>query len=99
YQKVKTLGEKIEDYFPNYVGVSGDGFYIDEDLTRMTLEIPIEFYGKGEVIGFTQYTYKQLKEIFPNHYDIEVSITSRDGPESLIYRKAGAEDPKVHIYH
>lgn len=99
YQKVKAFGDEIADYFPNYVGVSGDGFYINDDLTRLTLKVPIEFYGKGEVIGFTQFVYKQLKEIFPNRYDLELMITSSEGPESLIYRKAGAKEPKVHIYH
>ncbi len=99
YQKVQTFSERIEEYFPNYVGVAGKGFYIDQSLTRLTLEVPLEFYGKGEVIGFTQYTYGLVKEIFPNHYDIEVSITSSDGTESLIYRPAGEDEPKVHIYH
>src|SRR5699024_7130158 len=54
YEKVKTFGEKIAEYFPNYVGTIGDGFYIDGNLTRLSIEIPLEFYGKGEVIGFTQ---------------------------------------------
>lgn len=99
YQKVKTFGDKVADYFPNYVGVAGTGFYIDENLSRITLRIPIEFYGKGEVIGFTQYVYGQVKEIFPNHYDIEVSIESSDTIESLIFRKAGDEEPTVHIFH
>lgn len=98
YQKVTTFGEKIATYFPNYVGVAGTGFYVDENLTRMSLEIPIEFYGQAEVIGFTQYVYGQVKEIFPNDYDIEVTITSSEGEEGLIFRKAGEEDPTVHIY-
>lgn len=99
HQKVKTFSDRIAEYFPNYVGVAGEGFYIDQNLTRLTLEVPLEFYGKGEVIGFTQYTYGLVKEIFPNHYDIEVSITSSDGTESLIYRPAGEDEPDVHIYH
>lgn len=99
YQKFKEFGDKLEQYFPNYVGVVGNGFYMKKNLTRMSIEIPIEFFGKGEVIGFTQYTYGLVKEIFPNHYDIEVSVTSTEGAESLIYREAGSEDPKVHIFH
>lgn len=98
YQKVKTFSDKIADYFPNYVGVAGKGFYIDKNLTRMSIEVPIEFYGKGEVVGFTQYAYGLVKEIFPNYYDIEVNVTSSDGSESLIYRKAGEDEPDVHIY-
>lgn len=99
YQKVKAFSEKIAQYFPNYVGVVGTGFYIDKELKRLSIEVPIEFFGKGEVIGFTQYAYGLVKEIFPTHYDIEVSVYSSDGSESLIYRNAGKEEPKVHIFH
>lgn len=99
YQKVKAFSEKIEAYFPNYVGVVGTGFYIDGDLTNLSIDIPIEFFGKGEVVGFTQYTYGIVQEIFKNHYDIEVSVFSSDGAESLIYRDSGEDEPKVHIFH
>lgn len=98
FQKVTTFGEKVATYFPNYVGVAGTGFYVDENLQKLSLELPIEFFGQAEVIGFTQYVYGQVKEIFPNDYDIEVTISSSDGEESLIFRKAGEEDPTVHIY-
>lgn len=97
YQKMEMFGKKIAEYFPNYVGVAGDGFYVDKNLKRLSIEVPIEFFGKGEVVGFSQYAYGLVKEIFPNHYDIEVIVTSLDGTESLIYRNAGADKPKVHI--
>lgn len=99
YQKVNTFSEKIASYFPNYVGIAGEGLYIDKNLTQLSIEVPIEFYGKGEIVGFTQYAYGLVKEIFPNYYDIEVDVTSSFGSESLIYRKAGEDEPKVHIYH
>src|SRR5690625_2598526 len=62
YEKVNTFSEKISNYFPNYVGAVGKGLYIDKNLTQLSIEIPIEFYGKGEVIGFTQYTYGLWQE-------------------------------------
>ncbi|MEN1969604.1 CamS family sex pheromone protein [Lentibacillus sp. N15] len=95
---IEDFGKEIQDFFPNYVGVIGDGFYIDEDMKKLTLEIPIEFYGKGEVIGFTQYTYGLIKEMFPDYYDIEVKITAHNEVESVIYRSAGGDDPTVHIF-
>src|SRR5699024_4455184 len=99
YQKVKAFSEKIDEYFPNYVGTAGTGFYIDGDITKLSIEVPIEFYGKGEVIGFTQYAYGIVQEIFDTHYDIEVAVFSSDGAESLIYRDSGEEEPRVHIFH
>lgn len=98
HQMVKAFSDKIADYFPNYVGVVGTGFYVEGQLVSLSIEVPIEFFGKGEVIGFTQYAYGLVKEIFKNHFDIQVSVYSSDGPESLIYRNAGEEEPNVHIF-
>ncbi|MFD1037099.1 CamS family sex pheromone protein [Virgibacillus byunsanensis] len=98
-QLINSFGNEIAQYFPNYVGSIGEGFYVNDDLKKLTIEVPLEFYGKGEVVGFTQYAYGVLKEIFPNYYDLEVKIMSDEKMESLIYREAGAEDPTVHIFH
>src|SRR5699024_7352592 len=40
FQKVSTFGEKVATYFPNYVGVAGTGFYVDENLQKLSLELP-----------------------------------------------------------
>ncbi|GGM29039.1 putative lipoprotein YerH [Paraliobacillus quinghaiensis] len=89
----------IADYFPNYVGVIGKGFYIDDQLQKLTLEIPVQFSGKAEVNGFTQYVYGLVMEGFQNHFDLEINITSSDKQESLIFRKASNDEPTVHIYN
>lgn len=99
HEKVKKFGEEIAQYFPNYVGVVGKGLYINNELNTLSLEVPITFYGKGEVVGFTQYAYGLIKEIFPDYFNLEVKITSNEQMESLIFREAGAENPKVHIFN
>lgn len=98
YQLIQDFGTEVEQYFPNYVGIIGQGFYINEELQKLTLEIPIEFYGKGEVIGFTQYTYGLVKEMFSDYYELEVKIKSNQKMESIIYREAGDKKPTFHIY-
>lgn len=99
YENFNNFGNKIADFFPNYVGAIGSGFYVDGELQQLTIEVPIEFYGKAEVIGFTQYAYDQVQKIFPNYYDLEVNVTSSNNVESLIYRNAKEEQPTIHIYH
>lgn len=99
YQTVNNFGDEIAKYFPNYVGVVGEGFYYDGDLKQLTLEIPIEFFGKGEVIGFTQYAYGLVQDMFSDYYDLEIKITSSKQVESFIYKKAGEKEPEVHIFH
>ncbi|CDQ41721.1 MULTISPECIES: CamS family sex pheromone protein [Virgibacillus] len=96
---VNSFGKEIANYFPNYVGVIGEGFYVNEELQKMTIEIPIEFYGKGEVVGFTQYAYGLVQDMFADYYDLEIKITSSDKLESIIYREAGSDKPTVHVFH
>ncbi|CQR47334.1 CamS sex pheromone cAM373 precursor [Paraliobacillus sp. PM-2] len=95
---LEDFEDDISEYFPNYVGVIGEGFYINDQLKKLTLEIPIRFNGKAEVVGFTQYVYGLIVDGFKNHFELEVNITSNNKQESLIYRKAGDEEPNVHIY-
>ncbi|WP_249871764.1 CamS family sex pheromone protein [Oceanobacillus saliphilus] len=95
---VSSFGNEIAQFFPNYVGLIGEGFYIDEDLQKLTIEVPLEFYGKAEVLGFTQYAYSLVQEMFPNYYDLEIKIISSQKMESLIFRNAGDESPTVHIF-
>lgn len=98
-QKVRKFSSEIAEFFPNYVGVIGEGFYVDESLKRLSLEIPIEFYGQGEVIGFTQYTYGLVQRLFSNDYDLEIKVTSGKETESVIYRSAGEADLQVHLFN
>lgn len=95
---VENFGKEIRDFFPNYVGMVGEGFYIEGNLQKLRIDIPIEFNGKAEVVGFTQYVYGVVQEMFANHYDIEVNITSSQKSESLLYREAGEEEIHVHIF-
>ncbi|MCP8617856.1 CamS family sex pheromone protein [Salirhabdus salicampi] len=95
---VEDFKREVTKYFPNYIGVIGKGFYIDDELRQLKINIPIEFQGKAEVVGFTQYAYGLLVDIFPNYYDIEVTIESTEKQEALITRDAGEDEPFVYIY-
>ncbi|KAB8130123.1 CamS family sex pheromone protein [Gracilibacillus oryzae] len=89
----------ISSYFPNYVSVIGEGFFREGQLYNLTIDIPVSFYGKAELIGFTQYVYGLVVSAFPNDYNLEINITSGEQVEALIVREAGADEGFVHIYH
>ncbi|WP_144555302.1 CamS family sex pheromone protein [Bacillus sp. X1(2014)] len=90
--------QDVEEYFPNYNGVIGRAFYIGGQLQDLNINIPIQFYGKTEGIGFAQYVTGLVMEHFPKYLSVSVSVTSVDGPEALIVRKANETEPFVHIY-
>ncbi len=98
YEIFNEFQRSALEFFPNYIGVIGTGYYTDGNLRNMKIEIIIEFNGKQEVIGFTQHAYGLVQEHFPDHFDVEVNIKSPDRQESIIFREAEAEEPEVYIY-
>ncbi|WP_163100822.1 CamS family sex pheromone protein [Peribacillus alkalitolerans] len=90
--------QDVEKYFPNFNGVVGRGYYVDDQLQELNITIPIQFYGKAEAIGFTQYVAGLVMEHFPEYVSVQVAVNSVSGPESLIVRKPNQKEPFVHIY-
>lgn len=97
HEIITSFGNEIAEFFPNYVGIVGQGFYVNDQMQELTIEVPIEFFGEAEIIGFSQYVYGLVQEMFPNYYDLEIRVTSSNQLESLIYREAGQDEPTVRI--
>ena len=90
--------QDVEVYFPNFNGVIGKAFYKNGQLQELNINIPIQFYGKAEGVGFTQYVTGLVVKHFPAYISVQVEISSVNGPEGLIVRKADQNEPFVHIY-
>ncbi|MBO8157222.1 MAG: CamS family sex pheromone protein [Bacillaceae bacterium] len=97
--RMEEFTNEIAEFFPNYVGVVGKGFYADDQINQLKIDITIEFKGKAEVIGFAQYLYGLVIELFPNYMDIEVNVQSPFKQEILLVRRSGEEEPSVYIYN
>ncbi|TFB14269.1 CamS family sex pheromone protein [Filobacillus milosensis] len=97
-EMMKEFRQSVQNYFPNYIGVIGKGFYVDDKLKELTINIPIEFYGKQEVVGFSQHVYGLILEHFPNNFDLEITVESQKRQEAVLVRKAGEDEPMIHIY-
>ncbi|AGK52111.1 CamS family sex pheromone protein [Bacillus sp. 1NLA3E] len=94
----QNFKQDVESYFPNFNGVIGKAFYVENQLQEISIDLPIQFYGKAEGIGFTQYVTGLVMEHFPEYVTVEVNISSVNGPEALIVRKANQSEPFVHVY-
>ncbi|ERI50452.1 hypothetical protein N878_25735 [Pseudomonas sp. EGD-AK9] len=95
----KRFKNSIEEYFPNYTGVVGTALYENDEMKKMKIDIPMQFYGKSEVVAFTQFLTGEVMDYYSKgSVDVEVNITSSDGQEAVIIRNAGDKEPTVHIY-
>ena len=88
----------VNEYFSNYTSLIGTGFYKDDNIQSLDVEIPIQFFGTSEIIGFTQYLTGVMLEQLPLDLPITISITSANGPEALIKKSPNEDEPFVHIY-
>ncbi|OCS88849.1 CamS family sex pheromone protein [Caryophanon latum] len=95
----RNFKQDIDEYFSNYTSVIGRAFYKDNEAKYLTIEVPVQFFSKAEIIGFTQYLTGVLYSEFPNDLTIEVDIHSINGAEALILKEPDVEEPLVHIYN
>lgn len=95
----QNFKQDIDEYFANYTSVIGRAFYKDNVVQHLEIEVPVQFYSKSEIIGFTQYLTGVLYSEFPADLAIEVDITSMNGAEALILKERDAKEPTVHIYN
>lgn len=93
----KNFKQDIDDSFDSFVNVVGTAFYKDQKLNSMHIEIPIQFFGKSELISFSQYLTSLIKKYFKD-VPVEVSVTSVNGPEVLIVNEGDNSEPLVHVY-
>lgn len=93
----ENLKQDVNDYFPGFVSIVGTSFYSENNLKSLKINVPIQFYGKNEVIALTQYMTSLVLKYYPD-IEVEVSVTSNNGPESFIMKKPGEKEPTVHIY-
>lgn len=94
----RNFKQDIDEYFSNFTSVVGEGFYQDNGLSKLDIEVPIQFYGTAEVIGFTQYLTGIMLQYLPKNVQITVSIVSANGPEALIKKDPDKDEPFIHIY-
>lgn len=97
-KKFLNFKQDIDEYFANFTSVIGTAFYVDNVATSLEIEIPIQFYGAAEIIGFTQYLTGVMLEQLPSNLQITISVHSVNGPEAIIKKEPGSNEPFVHIY-
>ena len=94
----QNFKQDIDKYFSNYTSVIGTGFYQNNSISSLEVEIPIQFYGTSELIGFTQYLTGVMLQQLPSDLLITIEITSINGAEALIKKEPNEDEPFVHIY-
>ncbi len=86
----QNFNRDLSSYFESFTTSVGRGKFRDGTLDTLTVEIPIEYNSRGEMIGMSQFVRDLVNEHFPGT-DIEVEIKDKAQVYSVITRKGDSE--------
>ncbi|WP_278926625.1 CamS family sex pheromone protein [Staphylococcus auricularis] len=94
----KQFNNNLQSYFNNFTQAVGTVKFNKNSPETLSIDIPIDYYGKAETVAITQYVTEQAEKYF-NHID-EYEIHIKDGNQSqaLINKSKNDDEPQVHIY-
>lgn len=88
---------EVESFFPNISGVIGRAHYIDDSLAALNIEVTPHFYGRAEIIAFTQLLHQTAADYLPKEGSTEIVVESLDGVQAIIVRQAGEKEYRSHV--
>ncbi|WP_078394326.1 CamS family sex pheromone protein [Shouchella patagoniensis] len=86
----------IQSFFDNHVGVVGRARYDDNQLTKLIVDMNIQYKGKAEVVAMTQYAAGRIEEHFEN-VPVDINISSLSGSLESIVSYHPNTETFIHI--
>ncbi|GAF65542.1 hypothetical protein BTS2_2440 [Bacillus sp. TS-2] len=93
-----SFKEEIQNFFENFVGVHGRGFYNNNKLQELTIEIPLQYQGKTEIVALTQFAASEIKQRYDDSLKVNVYIHSVGGQQEAVIIRNPNEEPFIHVY-
>lgn len=92
----QTFNQELSSYFDSFTTSVGRGKFSEGTMESLTIEIPLEYKSRGEMIGLSQYVRDLIDTRFTGT-DIEVEIKDKSQVYSVITRK-GEEQANLYIF-
>ncbi|MDT8862481.1 CamS family sex pheromone protein [Alkalihalobacillus sp. MEB130] len=91
--------DDIQAFFDTFVGVVGKGYYVDNQIQELQIEIPLRFQGKAEIVALSQYVASQIQQRFQGNYKVSVTVTSVSGNTESIVVQNPNDEPFIHVFN
>ncbi|PUZ10432.1 hypothetical protein BUY06_08885, partial [Staphylococcus chromogenes] len=95
----RDFNHSLQSYFTNFTQAVGKAKFKDKKLQSLTVDLPIDYYGKAELIGITQYVTQLAEKDFGDVEEYEIHIKDGNESRALITKTKDDKEPKVHIYN
>lgn len=90
---------EVESFFPNLSGLTGQAHYFGESLEQLTINIMTQFYGKAEMLAFTQYLQQSATTFLPTNIDIEIIVESPQRTEAFLKKERTDTDYFSYVFN
>ncbi|MDH9161506.1 CamS family sex pheromone protein [Staphylococcus succinus] len=94
----KQFNDNLQNYFNNFTQAVGTAKFENKKAKQLSVDVPIDYYGKAETIGITQYVTEQAEKYFDGIDEYEIHIKDGNNPKALISKTKEDKEPQVHIY-
>ena len=80
----KQFNDNLQTYFNNFTQAVGTVKFDNKKAKQLSVDLPIDYYGKAETIGITQYVTEQADKYFDGIDEYEIHIKDGNNPKALI---------------
>lgn len=95
----RDFNDSLQAYFTNFTQAVGKAKFKDKKLQSLSIDLPIDYYGKAELIGITQYVTQLAEKDFGKVEEYEIHIKDGNASRALITKTKDDKEPQVHIYN
>ncbi|MBR2130086.1 CamS family sex pheromone protein [Aerococcus sp.] len=83
--------DRIQTFYPQLSGLSGVGYYQDNELQNVNIVINSQFDGYSEVIALSQQAISTASSVFNNNIEIQIQVVTADGVRALLTRNKDSD--------
>ncbi|AYU55623.1 CamS family sex pheromone protein [Staphylococcus debuckii] len=94
----KQFNDNLQSYFTNFTQAVGKAKFVNKKPQQVSIDLPIDYYGKAELTGITQYVTEQAEKYFSSIDEYEIHIKDGNNARALITKTKDDKKPQVHIY-
>lgn len=93
-----VIKDAIHDFLPNDTAIIGKGFFVDNRISKMKMEILAQCKDYTEKMAIVQYTRELLSNYSNTDMEVVVRINVNDETFAMIKRSKGTNDCEIIMY-
>lgn len=96
--KFNDFKTNVQSFFPSLNGITGTALFQNDTLEKLSVTIETKYFGRAEIINFTQFVGTSAKTYLDSPVQLEIQINSTEGSEAFIERTTKGGEIYSHVF-